>query len=105
MRQLVDDLRAYLQGWKNYFRLAQSRWILEKVDKWIRARVRLAQLHQWRHAPKIYGELRARGATEREARGIAANTGRWWAMSHHIGLSKALPNRKLIAAGVLPLAV
>ena len=105
MRQLVDDLRAYLRGWKNYFRLAQSRWILEKVDKWIRRRVRLAQLRQWRRAPKIYRELRARGATEREARGVAANAGRWWAMSHHIGLEKALPNHKLISAGILQLAV
>ena len=104
MRTIVDDLRRYLTGWKLYFRLGQSKQVFVRLDEWIRRRVRMVQLKQWKHGRKIYRELRARGASERQAAAVAAHAGRWWAMSKHIGTNIALPAHALHRAGIPRLA-
>jgi hypothetical protein len=104
MRQVVERLREYLTGWKNYFRLGQRKTVFEELDQWIRRRVRMLQLRQWKRGRKIYRELRARGAPERQAAGLAAHAGRWWAMSAHHGICIALNNRALHRAGIPRLA-
>ncbi|HEY6353827.1 MAG TPA: group II intron maturase-specific domain-containing protein, partial [Burkholderiaceae bacterium] len=36
MRQVVEDLRLYLLGWKAYFGLAQMPGVWRKLDEWLR---------------------------------------------------------------------
>src|SRR5438132_160684 len=100
MKRVVERLREYLTGWKNYYRLGQRKTVFEELDQCIRRRVRMLQLRQWKRGRKIYRELRARGVPERQAAGLAANAGRWWAMSTHHGICIALPNRALHRAGI-----
>ena len=104
MRQVVEGLREYLPGWKNYFQLGQVKSVFEDLDKWIRRRVRMTLLKQWKRGLTIYSELRARGVPERQARGVAAHAGRWWAMSTHLGINIALPAHVLHRAGIPRLA-
>lgn len=76
--QVVTELRQYLVGWKEYFRLADTPGILEDLDKWIRHRLRATHLKHWNRGRTTYRELRARGASDRIARIVAANAQRWW---------------------------
>lgn len=78
MRQVVDNLRPYLLGWKAYFGLSQTPKIWRELDEWIRHRLRAIQLKQWRRGPTIYRELRALGASSQSARKVAANSYSWW---------------------------
>ncbi len=39
-KSVFAELRGYLQGWKQYFRLAGTPGIFEDLDKWIRHRLR-----------------------------------------------------------------
>lgn len=78
MQQVVDRLRAYLLGWKGYFRLAQSKSLWRTLDEWTRHRLRAIQLKQWKRGSTMYRELRALGAAEWLAQRIAANSRRWW---------------------------
>jgi len=92
LEQVVDDLRAYLVGWKNYFRLAATPKVFRELDEWIRHRLRALQLKQWKRGRTTYRELIARGLSLDAAARVAANSRRWWknsAMAIHI----ALPNR------------
>lgn len=41
LRQIAQDLRGYLIGWKNYFRLAETPKIFRTLDGWIRHRLRV----------------------------------------------------------------
>jgi hypothetical protein len=89
MRSVVVELRKYLPGWKEYFRLADTPRVFIDHDKWIRHRLRALQLKQWKHGPKVYAELRKLGVAEDTAVRVAANTRRWWrnsAMFLHVGL-------------------
>jgi RNA-directed DNA polymerase len=76
--QVVDDLRAYLPGWKAYFRLAQTPRIFSDLDEWLRHRLRTLHLKHWRRGRTIYRELCARGASPDHARLVAANSRSWW---------------------------
>ena len=76
--RVAQDLRSYLTGWKNYFRLADTNNVFRELDEWIRHRLRALHLKHWRHGPTIYRELRARGLSERGAARVAINGRRWW---------------------------
>jgi RNA-directed DNA polymerase len=78
LRDVVQQLRAYLLGWKAYFRLAQTPKVWRELDKWLRHRLRAIQLKQWKRGTTIYRELRALGAPPAVARRVAANSRRWW---------------------------
>lgn len=78
MAQVVERLRAYLLGWKAYFRLAQTPRVWRTLDEWLRHRLRAIQLRQWRRGSTIHRALRSLGATEAIARRVAANSRYWW---------------------------
>ena len=78
LRQVVENLRPYLLGWKTYFGLSQTPKIWRELDEWIRHRLRAIQLKQWRRGSTIYRELRVLGASSQTARKVAANSYSWW---------------------------
>lgn len=78
LREVVQQVRAYLLGWKAYFRLAQTPKVWRELDKWLRHRLRAIQLKQWKRGTTMYRELRAMGAAVAVARRVAANGRRWW---------------------------
>ena len=59
--KVAQDLRAYLLGWKGYFRLADTPKVFRELDEWIRHRLRAIQLKQWKRGRTVYRELVARG--------------------------------------------
>lgn len=103
LEQVCDELRVYLLGWKQYFRLADTPGVFEDLDKWIRHRLRAIQLQQWRRGTTIFRELRARGLSERGAAKVASNGRRWWRNSALL-INAALPNSYFDQLGVPRLA-
>jgi len=90
MRTVFAELRSYLTGWKQYFRLAETPRIFRDLDEWIRHRLRLVQLKQWKRGKTIYREMKRLGANEDAARQVAGNSRRWWKNSSML-LNVALP--------------
>ena len=87
LEQVAVELRAYLLGWKGYFRLAETPGVFDDLDQWIRHRLRAYRLKQWKRGKTAFRELRALGASVDLAARIASNTRRWWrnsAMGLHI---------------------
>jgi len=78
MAQVVEKLRRYLLGWKGYFRLAQTPRIWRSLDEWLRRRLRVLHLKQWRRGKTIYRELLKLGAKPEVAQSVAALSRRWW---------------------------
>ena len=100
---IVTELRGYLVGWKNYFRLADTPRTFRDLDGWIRHRLRAIQLKHWRNYSTIHRELRARGLSAHDAWEVARNTGRWWGASART-LNRALPIRHFDGLGLPRLA-
>ena len=99
IQKVVEELRAYLPGWKSYFALAETPGIFRALDEWIRHRLRQLHLKQWKTGKTIYRELLARGVSDWVAQPIAANARRWWSNSSK-NLNHALPNRYFDGLGL-----
>jgi len=76
--QIVQDLRAFVPGWKAYFRLANTPIVWRGLDEWMRHRLRAIHLKHWGRPAAVRRELRALGASEDTAKQVAANVRRWW---------------------------
>lgn len=101
---VVAELRSYLPGWREYFRLDETPRRFPNLDAWIRRRLRMVQLKQWKRGAKVFRELRARGLSKRSAAEVAAYCKRWWRTAGHVGLHTALPNSYFDRIGVPRLA-
>jgi RNA-directed DNA polymerase len=100
---VVEELRGYLGGWKNYFKLADTPGIFRDLDEWIRHRLRALHLKQWKHGGTVHRELVARGLNPAAAAVVAANARRWWKSSAS-AIHIALPTSYFDALGVPRLA-
>ncbi|AUN94165.1 MULTISPECIES: group II intron reverse transcriptase/maturase [Betaproteobacteria] len=88
--EIAEQLRTYMPGWKAYFQLAQTPQVFRGLDEWIRHRLRAVQLKHWRRSTTMYRELKALGASEADARKVAANSRCWWRNSR-MALNRAMP--------------
>ena len=88
--EIAERLRAYMPGWKAYFQLAQTPKVFRELDAWLRHRLRAVQLKHWRRGTTMYRELKAMGASETDARKVAANSRCWWRNSR-MALNRAMP--------------
>ena len=103
VEQVAQDLRRYLVGWREYFRLADTPKVFGELDQWLRHRLRALHLKHWRRGPVIYRELRARGLTQHQAAQVAGNACRWWHNSAQ-GINRAFPIRYFDQLGIPRLA-
>jgi group II intron reverse transcriptase/maturase len=103
LEQVSQNLRGYLVGWREYYRLADTPGVFRDLDQWIRHRLRVVHLKQWKRGRTVYRELRARGLSQPAAAYVARHTRRWWWNSSRY-LHVALPNRYFDALGVPRLA-
>ena len=101
---VIAELRSYLAGWKQYFRLADTPRVLGDLDEWIRHRLRLVQLKQWKRGTTVFRELRARGVSQHVAAMAALFARSWWKVAGHRALQIALPTSYYDGMGVPRLA-
>lgn len=102
--QVVADLRSYMPGWKQYFRLAETPRAFNALDGWVRRRLRALQLKHWKNGKTIARELRARGVRGNFALAAAKHAGSWWRMARHTALQSGLSNAYFDAIGLPRLA-
>jgi group II intron reverse transcriptase/maturase len=103
MDQVIAELRSYLVGWKAYFRLAETPRAFRDLDEWVRHRLRLVQLKQWKRGTTTYRGLRAMGAGPDLAAQVAKGTSHWWRNASQ-GIHVAMPMSYYDRAGVPRLA-
>ncbi len=86
--EVVERLRSYVLGWKAYFQLAQTTRRWQRLDEWMRRRMRVLHLKHWRRGKTMYRELLKLGAKPNIAQSVAALSRRWWHNSmtalHHV---------------------
>lgn len=84
MPDVVQRLRSYMLGWKGYFQLAQTPGVWQRLDEWLRHRLRAIQLKHWKRGTTMYRELLKIGAWPSTAKQVAANSRRWWRNSDRL---------------------
>jgi RNA-directed DNA polymerase len=81
IEQVIDEINAFLTGWVAYFRLAECKTHLQRLDEWVRRKLRCLRLKQCKRAKPIADFLHRRGVPKWRA-WIGALSGKgWWRLS------------------------
>ena len=100
LHQVAVELRGYLRGWRQYFSLADTQGVFQRLEQWMYHRLRAIVVKQWKSGTVMYQELRKRGISQHQA-ALAARFARcWWHVSGHATLNRALPVLEFDRLGV-----
>jgi RNA-directed DNA polymerase len=92
IEQIVKELATYLRGWKSYFGFCQTPSVLERLDRWIRRRLRSLVWKQWKRGTIRYRNLSKRGVGSVLAKKTAGSAHGPWRIADSPALHIALPN-------------
>jgi len=102
---MVEQLGRYLTGWRGYFGFCQTPSVLQRLDRWLRRRLRLVVWKQWKYTRVRFAELRKRGVSKELAAQTAGSAHGPWRLSNSPALSIALPNAYFASLGLPSLVV
>jgi group II intron reverse transcriptase/maturase len=92
MERRVKEINRFTVGWTAYFAFADSILPFEKLEKWLRRRLRQVRWKEWKRPQTRYRNLRALGIPDRDARSWAASQKGYWRIAGSWPLQTALPN-------------
>jgi len=95
------NLRRYIMGWVNYFRIADMKELLFKTDRWMRRRIRMIYWKQWKRVRTRFKMLKSLGIQKQEAWEYANTRKGHWRTSNSPILSKSLGNDVIRGSGFL----
>ena len=76
---VITELNPILRGWMAYFKLTETKKVLEELDGWIRHKLRCTLWRQWKRPYTRAKNLMKAGLTEERAFRSAFNQrGPWW---------------------------
>jgi RNA-directed DNA polymerase len=79
LARTVGTLTPIIRGWVAYYRLAEVRGSFERLDQWLRRRLRSILWRQWKRRWTRFRELTRRGiATARARASVSNGRGPWW---------------------------
>jgi RNA-directed DNA polymerase len=87
--KVISELNPLLRGWMNYYCIANIKGLTEKLMQWIRRRLRMIKMKQWKTYKKMHKEMRKKGI---EGTGEKMDVSRWKNSKTHI-IHILLPNK------------
>jgi group II intron reverse transcriptase/maturase len=104
MPERIERLNKRLGGWAGYFARLVPLSELEKIDGWLRRRLRQVRWKEWKRPRARVRNLRKLGIPEREAHEWGWSGTGSWRMAGSAPLARALPNRYWDGQGLIGLA-
>ena len=91
--QIISELNKFLQGWLRYFRYAMMGKKMERLDGWIKRKLRCFRLKQCKRVIGIVRWLRKLGVEETLSWRTALSGKRWWRLSNSPALNIGMNNQ------------
>jgi len=85
LQTVIAELNVYLQGWRSYFGYCETPSVLQRLDGWIRRRLRCYLWKQWRKPRARRAALTRLGAARDLARGFGSSSKGPWHMAGLLG--------------------
>jgi RNA-directed DNA polymerase len=92
IEQMTKELAGYLRGWKSYFGLCETPSVLERLDQWIRQRLRAVIWKQWKRGKVRFRRLYQRGVSRNLAAQTAGSSHGPWRIANSPAMKYAFPN-------------
>jgi RNA-directed DNA polymerase len=97
---VIDELKLYVRGWLNYYKLSSTYKEVLALSVWVRRRVRLYYWKQWKQPRTRRRNLLALGADPATVHMATRSRKGYWRMSQNEIVRHALNNRWLEEQGV-----
>lgn len=104
MEDRLKLLNRLLMGWISYFRIIDTPSVLEGLDCWIRRRLRMCLLKQWKQPKTRLRELVKLGVPREKAVLISSSGKGYWRLARTPQLHKALGLKYWKEKGLVSLA-
>lgn len=99
LEDIIKELNPVLRGWMNYYRAADIKGLATKLMKWIRRRLRMLKMKQWKTYKKMHKEMRKLGI---KGNGEKMAVRKWKNSNVHI-IHMLLPNKYFRDLGLIDL--
>lgn len=96
-----ESLKQYITGWVNYFKLADIKTLLPRVDEWYRRRLRAIIWKQWKRIRTRLRNLIKLGLAKYKAWEYANTRKGYWHTANSPILNRSITNDSLKQAGYL----
>lgn len=104
MESRYIKLKQTIVGWVNYFKIANMGKIVQKLDEWIRRRIRMCYWKQWKKIKTKHDNLVKLGINKYKAWEYANTRKSYWRISDTPFLHQALNNKTLVKLGYTSLS-
>ena len=89
LEDILQELNRYVVGWVAYYRLAETPSVYQRLDKWLRRRLRQMLWKRWKRGTTRFRELARLGVPKERAR-LSAGGRSSWLMSQTPAMNEAL---------------
>jgi group II intron reverse transcriptase/maturase len=103
IEEVIKELNLLIRGWKAYFKYDQRKGIYEKLDGWIKRRLRSYRLKQRKKYGSIVSWLISLGIERIKAIKLACSGKGWWRLSRTPQLHMAMNNVWFVRNGLISL--
>jgi RNA-directed DNA polymerase len=101
MKYRMERLNRYLRGWMNYYGISQHYSPIERLDGWLRRRIRMCYWKQWRRPRTRIRHLLALGTSKRQAILTGISRKGYWRLSKTLATHTGMSNQWLQLQGWL----
>lgn len=102
--QVIVELNLFLVGWVAYYRFAACRFELQRLDEWIRRKLRCYRLKQRKRGRSISGYLRNLGVSAKSASRVGSSGKGPWRLADTPPVHRALSIPWFHSQGLVSLA-
>ncbi len=99
MDDIIKELNPLLRGWINYYRVAKIKSLITDLMGWIRRRLRMIKIRQWKTYKAMHKEMRKQGIKGSEEK---MSMRKWKNSNTHI-IHILLPNKLFKELGLIDL--
>ena len=81
LERMISELNSFLTGWVTYFRHASAKGHLQRLDEWIRRKLRCVRLKQRKRGRSVTAFLVSHGVPRWRARTLGGSGRGWWRLA------------------------
>jgi len=103
IKATYEKIKQLIVGWINYFKLADMKALMSKIDEWLRRRIRMCYWKQWKKISAKFNNLKKLGIPKDKAWEFANTRKGYWRISNSPILATSITNARLEKAGLVSL--
>ncbi|MCC4490086.1 hypothetical protein LMB81_00725, partial [Limosilactobacillus reuteri] len=101
LTRMFEEIHRKMRGWLQYYSIGKLTNFIQRLDKWLRVRIRQYIWKQWKKFKTKVTNLQKLGLSQHDTYVFASTRKGYWRTAHSKTLSYSLTNRKLEQLGLM----